>query len=112
MIYVLYVIGGTLAPHHSLQLFQLACEIAKRGSKREHFSWDDAEGVLSTDYSSCCLGGISGIVFTLEMECDEHKYSSRFIVREQDLHAEYDENVPWSVISGDFDPRAANAMNN
>ena len=112
MIYVLYVIGASLLPHHSLQLFRTACELAQSGKERQRFLWDDAEGVLSTKYASGCLGGVAGIIFTFTIESDQYAGKGSFIACHADLEREYDDDIPWFVIGRGANDPAANAMNN
>lgn len=97
-IHCLMVSGLSLTDSLRTRLFIVACNMAKNGNARKILKEDDCAGMVTTEYKSANMGGISGVVFHADLEMEERQGKVRFIVRPTDISARNMEEFVWATI--------------
>lgn len=98
-IYCMMFAGRPLSTPVRDALLCTAREMVKNGRDRQWFRLDDGEGlILLAGHGN--VGGISGVLFSAEVETNEGKTAASYIVRRSDLDDD-EEGVwdPWVNIA-------------
>ena len=94
-IYCLMVSGVPFNKIVTDTLVTTARDMLRCGAERRAVRAADIEGVIETRFKTAVLGSLTGIVFRAEIETDEGKTRTRFIVDSADISDEDFECLQW-----------------
>ncbi|KKT71738.1 MAG: hypothetical protein UX09_C0016G0014 [Candidatus Uhrbacteria bacterium GW2011_GWE2_45_35] len=80
-IYCLMVAGGQLTPDLKEMLFHIALGMITEQTREFRLKEDGFEGVITTEFESTTLGGLSGTVFEAELDIGAKTVRMRYFVR-------------------------------
>ena len=99
-IYCLMTAGRGLTDEIRTLLYQVACEMFKKGTERESVKSPDCEAVIRTKFEFALIGSIGGTRFIADVETEAGKTHTDFIVHDRDLESAVEHGV-W-VTAGEF----------
>lgn len=85
MIYCYMVSGLSLSDIQCDALYYGACWMIKKQKSFCEMTHDDVKGVITSDFQSVAMGGMAGLYFEAEFECDRGECKATFMVREADV---------------------------
>ncbi|PIQ69086.1 MAG: hypothetical protein COV91_00560, partial [Candidatus Taylorbacteria bacterium CG11_big_fil_rev_8_21_14_0_20_46_11] len=95
-IYCRVVSGGRLTPDGLTTLFRIAREMWKARKIKHPIKAETFEGLVSTNNRlDMVIGSKLGVEFTAEIESDEGRFSTKFVVRMEQLDTPVEDRSFW-----------------
>lgn len=84
-VYCLMVQSISLTNYERCLLFDIACEMARKGVNSKRIEDPEMEGVVKTDFEEKLIGGIGGVEFFAEVATELGEGKVKFLVRPADI---------------------------